>query len=48
MNIHLYLFLAKIHQKLGNIAVLDLFVLYFKIVWDIVSYFPVIIIIYFS
>ena len=30
MTIHYYLFLAKIHKKSGNIAVLDLFIFYFQ------------------
>ena len=40
MNIHYYLFLAKIHQKSGNIAVLDLFVSYFQNILENCLLFP--------
>ena len=40
MNIHYYLFLAKIHKKSGNIAVLDLFVFYFQNILENYLLFP--------
>ena len=40
MNIHYYLFLTKIHQKSGNIAVLDLFVSYFQNILENCLLFP--------
>ena len=48
MNIHKDLFLEKIHQKLTNIAVLDLFVFSFQNILGNCLLFPWIIMIYFN